>query len=209
MFTSLLSKATAFFTTKATASSKTSPRRRESATPASAPAPRGWITIATASWICLSPTMCNGRKRAIYGARSTARRSLTARPNHTKELPASCFTIWAGRVRRRNQKAGLGDPNSKSLGVTVIDFDSDGWPDIFVSNDTQPNKLYHNNQNGTFTEQGMSAGVAYGEDGVARGAMGVDWADYDRTGRAASAGRKFLQSDAGALSQRRQRLVCG
>ena len=78
----------------------------------------------------------------------------------------------------------MGEPTSKSLGVTVLDFDSDGWPDIFVSNDTQPNKLYHNNRNGTFTDQGMTAGVAYGEDGVARGAMGVDWSDYDRTGRA-------------------------
>ena len=68
--------------------------------------------------------------------------------------------------------------------MTVFDFDNDGWPDIFVANDTQPNKLYRNNKNGTFTEEGMAAGVAFGEDGVARGAMGVDSADYDRTGRA-------------------------
>ena len=59
----------------------------------------------------------------------------------------------------------------------------DGWPDLFVANDTQPNKLYRNNKNGTFTEEGMAAGVAFGEDGVARGAMGVDAADYDRSGR--------------------------
>ncbi len=91
--------------------------------------------------------------------------------------------LGGGRFEDVTGKAGLGDPNGKALGVTVIDFDSDGWPDLFVSNDTQPNKLYHNNKNGTFGEQGMSAGVAYGEDGVARGAMGVDWADYDRTGR--------------------------
>jgi enediyne biosynthesis protein E4 len=90
--------------------------------------------------------------------------------------------LGGGRFEDVTDKAGLGDPTSKSLGVTIIDFDSDGWPDIFVTNDTQPNKLYHNNRNGTFAEQGMSAGVAYGEDGVARGAMGVDWADYDRTG---------------------------
>ena len=89
-----------------------------------------------------------------------------------------------GKFEDVTVKAGLGDPTSKSLGVTVIDYDGDGWPDLFVCNDTQPNKLYHNNHNGTFSEQGMSAGVAYGEDGVARGAMGVDWADYDRTGRA-------------------------
>jgi hypothetical protein len=81
------------------------------------------------------------------------------------------------------EKAGIGDATSKSLGVTVLDYNSDGWPDLFVSNDTQPNKLYRNNRNGTFTEEGMTAGVAYGEDGVARGAMGTDWADYDRSGK--------------------------
>ena len=89
-----------------------------------------------------------------------------------------------GRFEDVTVKAGLGEPTSKSLGVTVIDYDGDGWPDLFVTNDTQPNKLYHNNRNGTFGELGMSAGVAFGEDGVARGAMGVDWADYDRSGRA-------------------------
>jgi hypothetical protein len=89
-----------------------------------------------------------------------------------------------GRFEDVTVKAGLAEPTSKSLGVTVIDYDGDGWPDLFVSNDTQPNKLYHNNRNGTFSENGMSAGVAFGEDGVARGAMGVDWADYDRSGRA-------------------------
>ncbi len=88
-----------------------------------------------------------------------------------------------GRFEDVTAKAGLGDPTSKSLGVAVIDFDNDGWPDLFVTNDTQPNKLYRNNRNGTFTEEAISAGVAFGEDGVARGAMGVDFADYDRCGR--------------------------
>ena len=92
--------------------------------------------------------------------------------------------LGGGKFEDVSVKAGVGDATSKSLGVTVIDFDADGWPDLFVSNDTQPNKLYRNNKNGTFSETGMSAGVAYGEDGVARGAMGADWADYDRTGRA-------------------------
>ena len=88
-----------------------------------------------------------------------------------------------GRFEDVAEKAGLGDPTSKSLGVTVLDYNGDGWPDLFVANDTQPNKLYRNNKNGTFTEEGMTAGVAYGEDGVARGAMGADAADYDRSGR--------------------------
>jgi hypothetical protein len=88
-----------------------------------------------------------------------------------------------GRFEDVTEKAGLGDPNSKSLGVTVLDYNSDGWPDLFVANDTQPNKLYRNLGNGTFKEEGVTAGLAYGEDGVARGAMGADAADYDRSGR--------------------------
>jgi hypothetical protein len=88
-----------------------------------------------------------------------------------------------GRFEDVSRKAGVADPTSKSLGVVALDYDMDGWPDIFVANDTQPNKLYRNNRNGTFTEEGVSAGVAYSEDGVARGAMGVDVGDYDGSGR--------------------------
>ena len=88
-----------------------------------------------------------------------------------------------GKFADVSRQSGIGDPNSKSLGVTILDYDRDGWPDIFVANDTQPNKLYHNNRNGTFSEVGMQAGVAFGEDGVARGGMGVDAVDYDRSGR--------------------------
>ncbi len=90
-----------------------------------------------------------------------------------------------GRFEEVAAKAGMGDPTSKSLGVTVLDYNGDGWPDLFVANDTQPNKLYRNNRNGTFTEEGMTAGVAYGEDGVARGAMGADAGDYDGSGKPA------------------------
>jgi enediyne biosynthesis protein E4 len=82
------------------------------------------------------------------------------------------------------QKAGLGDATSKTLGVTVLDYDNDGWPDLLFSNDTQPNKLYGNNGNGTFTEKAVVAGVAFSEDGVARAGMGVDAADYDHSGYA-------------------------
>jgi enediyne biosynthesis protein E4 len=91
--------------------------------------------------------------------------------------------LGGGRFEDVTEKAGLGEKTSKSLGITVFDYNGDGWPDIFVANDTQPNKLYRNNKNGTFTDEGMAAGVAFGEDGVARGAMGADAGDYDRSGR--------------------------
>jgi hypothetical protein len=80
------------------------------------------------------------------------------------------------------KKAGLGDPTSKSLGVAILDANQDGWPDIAFSNDTQPNKLYINNGNGTFTEKGVAAGIGFNEDGVARAGMGIDAADYDHIG---------------------------
>jgi hypothetical protein len=87
-----------------------------------------------------------------------------------------------GTFEDATQKAGLYDATSKSLGIAILDANQDGWPDILVSNDTQPNKLYVNNGNGTFTEKGVSAGIGYSEDGIARAGMGVDAADYDRSG---------------------------
>ena len=105
-------------------------------------------------------------------------------PESSKGAPSKLFhNLGNGKFEDVSKKAGIADPGSKSLGVSVLDFNGDGWPDLFVSNDTQPNKLYRNNANGTFTEEGVAAGVAYGEDGVARGAMGVDAADYDHSGR--------------------------
>jgi enediyne biosynthesis protein E4 len=81
------------------------------------------------------------------------------------------------------RKAGVFDPTGKSLGIVALDYDGDGWPDLAVANDTQPNFLYHNRGNGTFEEVGKTAGIAFSEEGRARGAMGIDAADYDGSGR--------------------------
>ena len=88
-----------------------------------------------------------------------------------------------GSFENVTQRAGLNDPTSKSLGVTLLDYNSDGWMDFFVANDTEPNKLYKNNGNGTFTDEAVAAGVAFSEAGTARAGMGVDAGDYDRSGR--------------------------
>ena len=79
-------------------------------------------------------------------------------------------------------KSGIFDTSSKSLGVAMLDRGPDGWTDLFVANDTQPNKLYRNMRDGTFQDVALKAGVAFSEDGKARAGMGVDVADYDNSG---------------------------
>jgi hypothetical protein len=86
---------------------------------------------------------------------------------------------------------GIFDSSSKSLGVALLDDDRDGWPDIFVANDTQPNKLYRNQRNGRFKDVGLQAGVALSDDGKARAGMGVDAADFDNSGRTGLAVTNF------------------
>ena len=74
--------------------------------------------------------------------------------------------------------SGVFDTSSKALGVAMLDIEGDGWPDLFVANDTQPNKLYRNQRNGTFKEVAVEAGVAFNADGKARAGMGVDAAYF-------------------------------
>ena len=88
-----------------------------------------------------------------------------------------------GKFTNVTREAGLHNPRGKGLGVAVFDFDEDGHLDLAVANDTQPNNLYKNGGNGTFTDVGVLAGIAFSESGVARGAMGIDAGDYDGSGR--------------------------
>jgi enediyne biosynthesis protein E4 len=99
------------------------------------------------------------------------------------ESPTLFHNRGDGTFEDVTKKAGLWDPTSKALGVALIDHDDDGWPDFVIANDTQPNKLYRNNHDGTFTDVGTTAGIAFGETGVARAGMGVDSGDYSGSGR--------------------------
>jgi len=80
--------------------------------------------------------------------------------------------------------SGIFDSSSKSLGVAMLDYDQDGWPDLLVANDTQPNKLYRNLHNGKFKDVAVEAGLAFSTEGKARAGMGVDAADFDNSGKA-------------------------
>jgi enediyne biosynthesis protein E4 len=88
-----------------------------------------------------------------------------------------------GTFENVTQRAGLLDPTNKALGVALLDYNNDGRMDFFVANDTEPNKLYKNNGNGTFTDEALASGVAFSEAGTPRAGMGVDAGDYDGSGR--------------------------
>ena len=90
--------------------------------------------------------------------------------------------LGGGKFEDATEKAHFFDSTSKTLGIAILDYNGDGWPDIVLANDTQPNKLYLNKKDGTFEEKAVPAGIAFSEDGVARAGMGVDAADYDRSG---------------------------
>lgn len=80
------------------------------------------------------------------------------------------------------QKAGLDKVRGPGLGVLAIDINNDGWPDLFVANDTAANHLWINQKNGTFVESALAHGLAYSEDGQPKAGMGVAAGDYDQDG---------------------------
>jgi len=106
-------------------------------------------------------------------------------------------TCWLFRNRGNGTfeditaSSGIFDNSSKSLGVAMLDYDQDGWPDLLVANDTQPNKLYRNQRDGTFRDVAVDAGIAFSAEGKARAGMGVDVADFDNSGNSGVAITNF------------------
>jgi hypothetical protein len=87
-----------------------------------------------------------------------------------------------GTFQDISAQAGVADYKGNGLGVAVSDIDADGWPDVFVANDSMPNFLFHNERNGTFTEIAARAGVAVAADGKARAGMGTVFASFGDSG---------------------------
>jgi hypothetical protein len=89
-----------------------------------------------------------------------------------------------GRFTEVGAKAGVSDPHAYfGLGIAWFDYDGDGWPDLYVANDSTPNLLYSNQRDGTFKEVAFPMGVAVSDDGGEQGGMGVAIGDYDNSGR--------------------------
>jgi hypothetical protein len=105
-------------------------------------------------------------------------------PESYKGQSATLFhNAGNGKFEDVTAKSGMNDATAKGLGVALLDYNGDGWIDVFIANDTQPNHLYENKRDGTFKDVALAAGVAFNEAGVARAGMGADAADYDGSGR--------------------------
>ena len=177
------------------------PKPPDSRTPARAPSltspkPAGWadgrrsapprcglISIATG---LLDLFVCNYVKWSpehdVFCSPDGKRKSYCTPEAYRGETCWLFHNLGNGKFEDVTPTSGIFDSSSKSLGVAMLDYDQDGWPDLLVANDTQPNKLYRNQRNGTFKDVAVEAGMAFSAEGKARAGMGVDVADFSNSG---------------------------
>jgi len=104
-------------------------------------------------------------------------------PRRYKSVPPRLYhNLGHGKFEDVTEKSGLAKWPGKGMGISIADFNNDGWPDIFIANDTEPNSLFINQKNGTFEEQGLELGVAYNDSAHSGSSMGSDAKDYDNDG---------------------------
>ena len=105
-------------------------------------------------------------------------------PRRYKSVPPRLYhNLGHGKFKDVTEQSGLAKAPGKGMGISIADFNDDGWPDIFVANDTEPNSLFINKHNGTFEEDGLELGVAYDENAHTGSSMGSDAKDYDNDGK--------------------------
>ncbi len=137
----------------------------------------GWLDLFVCNYVQWTP------ETDLYTTMDGKTKSY-ATPQHYQGETCRLYRNLGGkRFEDVTDRAGVHNPNGKSLGIAVADINDDGWPDLVVANDTYPNFLYRNNGDGTFTDIGVRAGIAYDEFGRARAGMGVDVADLTGEGR--------------------------
>jgi enediyne biosynthesis protein E4 len=147
-----------------------------------------WVDIDNDGWLDLFVThyfqwTFDNNSNDFCGERKPGRRTYCT-PDVFKPLPNALFhNNHDGTFTEITEKAGLLPHLGKGMGVTIADYDDDGWMDIFVTNDKTPNFLYHNEHNGAFKEVALQAGVYANENGTMVSGMGCDFNDYNNDGR--------------------------
>ncbi len=155
----------------------------------------GWLDLFVANYVQWTP------ETDIYVTRDGKNKSY-ATPDVYKGESCRLYKNKNGKgFEDVSEKAGVFNPEGKSLGVAMEDFNNDGWPDLVVSNDTQPNFLYLNNGDGTFTNHANGAGIGYDEKGRARAGMGIDVADIMNDDKLAIAIGNFSQEPLSLYTQ--------
>jgi hypothetical protein len=105
-------------------------------------------------------------------------------PRRYKSVPHRLYhNLGNGKFEDVTEKSGLSKSPGKGMGISIADFNDDGWPDIFIANDTEPNSLFINMKNGKFEERGLELGVGYDENARTGSSMGSDAKDFDNDGR--------------------------
>jgi hypothetical protein len=142
----------------------------------------GWLDLYVANYVALDV-----RKTPTRGVNSFCQYMGMDVLCGPRGLPGAPDALYRnngdGTFTDVTEKAGIADPGFYGFQVMFSDLDADGWPDIYVANDSTPNFFFRNNRDGTFTDIALEAGVALSEEGRAQAGMGLDIADYDRDGR--------------------------
>ena len=132
-----------------------------------------WV-VHYAKWLTIADRYCGDSSRAS---------AFTATPNTLMGLASTLYRNRGdGTFEDVSKKCGNSRVPGRGMSVAFADYDGDGLPDVFVTNDNMPNFLFHNRGNGTFEEVGLLAGVALREDGKPVASMGADFRDYDNDG---------------------------
>ncbi|MGQ8338613.1 CRTAC1 family protein [Sunxiuqinia sp. A32] len=155
----------------------------------------GWLDLFVASYVKWTP------ETDIYITRDGKNKSYATPDVYEGESCRLYRNIKGKYFEDITEKAGVLNHEGKSLGVAIADFNNDNWPDMVVSNDTQPNFLYMNNGDGTFTDKAVVAGIGYDENGRARAGMGIDVADISNDGNLAIAIGNFSQEPLSLYTQ--------
>jgi hypothetical protein len=147
----------------------------------------GWLDLVVVNYVdydppgpcetAKGPDYCHPRRYRATATRlfRNLGRGLAAAPSPTPSVPPVRFEDVTDR-------SGLGAVIGPGLGVVCADFDGDGWPDVFVANDGEPNRLWVNRRDGTFKEEALQRGVALNERGQSEAGMGVALGDVDGDG---------------------------